>query len=113
MKNYVSPGDMVTLVAPANVSSGKGFLVGALFAVAATDALAGEEVVGSTTGIFNLDKVSAQAWTQGAKIYWDNTAKLCTTTATGNTPIGHAVAGAVNPSSTGRVRLATLIDIGT
>jgi predicted RecA/RadA family phage recombinase len=50
-------------------------------------------------------KVSAQAWTVGAPIYWDDTAKLFTTTSTSNTLAGVAVAAAANPSATGRVRL--------
>ena len=44
MKNYVQPGNVVTLIAPANVKSGDGVLVGSLFGVAAYDALIGAEV---------------------------------------------------------------------
>jgi predicted RecA/RadA family phage recombinase len=49
--------------------------------------------------------VSAQAWTAGALVYWDDTAKLFTTTSTSNTLAGVAVAIAANPTATGRVRL--------
>jgi predicted RecA/RadA family phage recombinase len=56
-------------------------------------------------GVWTMAKTSAQAWTVGARIYWDDTAKLCTTTATSNTLIGVATAIAANPSSTGNVRL--------
>ena len=91
--------------APYDVLSGKGFLVGTLFGVATTDALSGADVVGATVGVFSLAKVSAQAWTPGATIYWDNSAKPCTTTASGNTPIGHAMVGVANPSATGQVKL--------
>jgi predicted RecA/RadA family phage recombinase len=53
----------------------------------------------------DLAKVSAQAWTEGAKIYWDDTAKNFTTTSGGNTLAGVAAAAAANPSATGKVRL--------
>jgi predicted RecA/RadA family phage recombinase len=104
-KNYVQAGDTVTLLAPADVLSGAGLLVGTLFGVAQGDALSGAEVEAGLTGVYDLAKVSAQAWAAGDPIYWDNSAKLATTTAAGNTPIGAAILLAANPSATGRVRL--------
>lgn len=105
MKNYIQHGDEVTVAAPYDVASGAGFLVGSLFAVAMTTASSGADVVGSTCGVYDLKKTSAQAWTVGAKVYWDNTAKEVTTTSTSNTLIGCAIEAAANPSSTGKVRL--------
>ncbi|KAB1086483.1 DUF2190 family protein [Neorhizobium galegae] len=105
MKNYIQPGSTVTVAAPANVLSGAGVLVGTLFGVACGDALSAADVEIKTDGVFELNKLSAQAWTVGAAIYWDNTAKECTTVTTSNTLIGKALAVAANPSSTGIVRL--------
>lgn len=105
MKNFIQPGDAVTIPAPADVVSGAGVLAGTLFGVAEHDALSGEDVTINTSGVYDMAKVSAQAWTVGAAIYWDNTAKLATTVATSNTLIGNAVAAAANPSATGRVLL--------
>ena len=105
MKNFIQSGDTITVAAPADVASGAGVLVGTLFGIAAYGALSGVDVEIATRGVFELPKVSAQAWTQGAAVYWDNTAKLATTTASGNTLIGKAVAVAANPSATGVVRL--------
>lgn len=105
MKNYVQDDDVITVAAPYNVSSGGGALVGSLFGVAVTDALSGANVALATEGVFDLAKTSAQAWTVGALIYWDDTNKVATTVSTSNTKIGVAVAAAANPSSTGRVRL--------
>ena len=94
MKNWVQPGNIVTLTAPGGgVKSGDGFLVGALFAVAAFDATEGNDVEGARIGVFDLPK-DASVITQGEAVYWDNTAKKITTTATGNTLVGKAVAGA-------------------
>lgn len=106
MKNYLQNGDTVTLVAPADVASGAGVLVGSLFGVALTTQKSGENVEARVTGVVDLAKVTAQAWsTVGLLIYWDNTAKNATTTSTSNKLIGVNVATAANPSATGRVRL--------
>jgi predicted RecA/RadA family phage recombinase len=107
MKNYIQEGDTLTLLAPADVLSGAGVLVGSIFGIASGDALSGAEVEVMTEGVFDVAKVSAQAWTQGAKIYWDNATKLATTTAASgaNALIGVAVLAAANPSATGRVKL--------
>ncbi len=107
MKNYVQPGNVLTLIAPAALLSGDGVLVGSIFGIAATNAAQNEEVEAQVVGVFDLKKTSAQAWTVGAPIYWDNTAKEATTAdgAGANKLIGVAVAAAANPSATGRVRL--------
>lgn len=103
--NYIQPGDTVDLPAPADVEAGDGALIGSLYGVAQRNLASGEIGPFKTTGVYSLPKTSAQAWLAGAKVYWDNTAKNCTTTATDNTLIGAAVAAAANPSATGYVRL--------
>lgn len=69
------------------LTSGPGEKVGQLFGVA--------------TGVFELTKISSQAWTVGALVYWDDTNKRCTTVTTANLLIGVAAAavagGAGNP----------------
>lgn len=107
MKNFVQPGDMIDIVAPAGGTiSGRPVIIGSLIGVAAATVAAGIEVAIKTTGVFEFDKVSAQAWaTQGLKIYWDSAANNCTTTAGGNTLIGVSAVVAANPSAKGQVRL--------
>ena len=106
MRNFIRPGNTMPATAPVGgITSGAGLLVGSIFGVAATAAAEGAAVELALTGVFDLPKVSAQAWTQGVKVYWDSAAKNCTTTASGNTLIGTAYASAANPSGTGRVRL--------
>jgi predicted RecA/RadA family phage recombinase len=107
MKNYVQPGNVVTLAAPYAVASGDGLLVNAIFGVAAAAAGIGEPVEVALTGVFDLKKVGSQAWAAGDKVYWDNAAKEATKTATANTLIGaalEAVAGGAG-DTVGRVRL--------
>jgi predicted RecA/RadA family phage recombinase len=106
MKNQVKRGDVMSILAPYAVVSGAGVKRGLLFGVAQADAANGAAVEIVTTGVFTLPKVSAQAWTVGAAIYWDDTAKNCTTATTaGNLFIGVAAAIAANPTATGVVRL--------
>lgn len=105
MKNYVQSGENITLAAPYDLASGAGCLVGTLFGVAELAAVSGATAIIATRGVFTLPKTSAQAWTVGAAIYWDDTNKVCTTTSSGNTLIGKAIEAAANPSGTGVVRL--------
>jgi predicted RecA/RadA family phage recombinase len=107
MRNYIQPGHALTLAAPYDVVSGDGLLVGAIFGVASHDALSGAEVETQLTGVLDLAKVASQAWTAGAKVYWDNTAKRATTVASGNTLIGVAVlaVGSGAEEVIGRARL--------
>lgn len=106
MKNFHQKGDRIVVDAPSGgVSSGDGVLSGSVFGVAEHDAAEEAPVVLVLTGVYELPKTSAQAWTQGAPIYWDNTQKECTSVFTGNTLIGVAWEAAGNPSDFGLVRL--------
>jgi len=107
MKSFIQEGDILSVTAPYDVVSGAGALVGSIFGVAGASALSGAAVELKLEGVFDLAKVSAQAWTQGVKIYWDNATKLATTTAAAgaNALIGVATQAATNPSATGRVLL--------
>ena len=111
MKNYVSTGDSVECpAAPYALASGAGCLAGTLFGVAVAAAASGAPVVLQTAGIFDLPKAASQAWTFGAKIYWDDTAKVCTTTVASNKEIGKAVVvtGAGAGETTGRIKLLSI-----
>ena len=107
MKNYVQPGNTITLTAPYAVASGDGLLVGSIFGVAAGTAAIGEAVEAALTGVYDLKKVASQAWAAGDKVYWDNTAKEATKTTTSNTLIGVAVVAVAGGAgdTIGRVRL--------
>lgn len=107
MKNFVAVGNILTLPAPAALTSGQGALIGSIFGVAQKDASNGEDVAILVTGVFELPKAASQAWAVGAKVYWDNTAKVCTTTVGTNTLIGVAVkaVGGTAVETTGTVRL--------
>ena len=107
MKNFVAVGNILTLPAPAALTSGQGALIGSIFGVAQKDASNGEDVAILVTGVFELPKAASQAWAVGAKVYWDNTAKVCTTTVGTNTLIGVAVkaVGGTAGETIGQARL--------
>ena len=107
MKTDIQPGHALTLAAPYDVVSGDGLLVGVIFGVATNDALLGAEVEAQLTGVVEIAKTASQAWTAGAKVNWDNTAKRVTNVASGNTLVGVAVlaVGAGADETIGRVRL--------
>ena len=107
MKNYVQPGNTITLTAPYDVASGDGLLVGSIFGVATGAAANGEAIEAALVGVFDLKKVGSQAWAVGDKIYWDNTAKETTKTTTSNTLVGVAIeaVGSGAGETIGRVRL--------
>lgn len=105
MKNYVQEGDTLTLTAPYARSAGEAAKIGAIIGIACNDVANATEGEFAVTGVYDVAKVSAQAWAVGDKIYWDDTAKNFTTVTTSNTLAGVATAAAVNPSATGRLRL--------
>jgi predicted RecA/RadA family phage recombinase len=103
MKNYIEEGTTLTVAAPAAVNSGDIVVVGKLIGVATNTAAIGIPVAVKVTGVFELPKVSAEAWTVGVPINWLTGPKQATTGA--GTLIGYAAEPAANPSSVGRVRL--------
>lgn len=105
MKNSVQEGCVVTLAAPYDVASGAGLLVGAIFGIASSAALSGAAVEASRTGVFDVTALSTDTASVGAKLYWDNGNKRLTTTASGNTLVGVAMAAKANGDTTVRVLL--------
>lgn len=103
MKNYIQPGETVTLPAPVDVKSGDGVHVGSLFGVAAYDATTGTDVEVALEGVFELPK-AAVAITVGAPLYWTGTA-CDPAVVVGQALIGAAVAAAGSSATIVRVRL--------
>jgi predicted RecA/RadA family phage recombinase len=113
MKNFVQPGLSVLLPMPYDRTSGQGVLVGALFGVVAVDALTGVSAEVAVNGVFDITKEAPLVIAVGARVFWDNTNKRVTTTATGNVAIGHAVVAAASADTTARVRLSGSTPAGT
>jgi predicted RecA/RadA family phage recombinase len=106
MRNFVQPGETLTVTAPYALAAGEGCLVGSIFGVAcgtyangATDA----EVI--VEGVFDITTLGTDTPAQGALAYWDNTNKRLTTTSSGNTKVGVFTVAKANGVTVGRVRL--------
>ena len=105
MKNYICEGDRLNVVAGSGgIVSGALHVIGTLGAVALASALEDETYVAAICGVFEVPKASG-AVTQGAKLYFDATNKVATTTATSNTLIGYAYEDAASGDATVNVIL--------
>ena len=103
MKTFIQPGDSLTVTAPYAVTSGQGVLIGALFGIAAYDAAISATVEIQTKGVFDITKEPALAISAGARVFWDNTNRRITTTATSNYQVGIATQAALAADGTVRV----------
>lgn len=114
MKSFVQPGSILDLTVPSTgVLSGQIYKIGAFIAVAQctvtpeqVTAEPGIKAAMKVDGVFELTKISAQAWAEGDLIYMNTTSRALTNaSATGVVLVGVATEVAANPSAVGRVRL--------
>ncbi|EDX81635.1 hypothetical protein BBAL3_2792 [Brevundimonas sp. BAL3] len=110
MRNHFQPGNALDFVAPAGgVVSGVTVKKGGLIHVPSTTAAEGEAYSGDLEGVFTLAAATSQAWTQGDVLYWDDTGKVWTKTATSNTKGGIAAYDKLAADAVGKVRLIPTI----
>ena len=105
MQNYVQAGKTITLTAPYAVSSGDGALVDSIFGVAIADVANAASGEFQTCGVFTLTSLGTATFDQGAKVYWDDTNKRVTNSASGNYKIGVATVAKASGPTTATVRL--------
>jgi predicted RecA/RadA family phage recombinase len=105
--NFVQEGNALNYTSGADIDSGDFVLIGAIGGVATTDIANGKTGSVRIKGVFNVPKASG-AVTQGAKLYWDSTNKVLTTTASGNTIVGVAAAAAAS----GDAAVQILLNVG-
>jgi predicted RecA/RadA family phage recombinase len=105
MKNFLQKGEIVTVPAPADVSSGDFVTVGGFAGVAQMDAASGDDVAIVRTGIFTLPKATGAAWAKGDPLYWAAGTSKFTTVASGNLPAGVAAEAAESADTEGAVAL--------
>ena len=105
MKTFVQRGESLAVTAPYAVTSGQGVLVGALFGIAAFDGAQNTTIEAQTQGVFDITKQPALAITAGARVFWDDTNRRITTTATSNFQVGIATQAALAADTTVRVWL--------
>ncbi len=92
MNSFVHQGLNVEIAAPYEVQPGGGVLKGALFGIAQTWAQAGDSVVISTAGVFDLDRAPSEDWQVGDRIYWNDAERCFTIDPEDAVCVGFAVA---------------------
>jgi predicted RecA/RadA family phage recombinase len=105
MKNFIQPGNVIRVAAPAAVASGEGVQIGALFGVASTDAASGAAVELAVAGVFELPKeATTDAYAVGAAVQW-NAGQKRVAPLTSGARIGVVIEAAGATAATARVRL--------
>lgn len=88
-KKFVNDGNSISCTASgSDAVAGVPYIIGQLVVVPHVSAVDGADFEGTTKGVWNIAKTSANTPAQFANAYWDDTAKEVTTTATANTLIG-------------------------
>lgn len=111
MNNYHSPGNTLTLVAPAGgVVSGIVYKIDQIVVVAVADASATENFEGIRIGVFtDLAKDNGDAWVQGAPLYWDDgNSRFTSVSAVGLVLCATAADAALLAATTGNVLLGVI-----
>lgn len=92
MKTFRQPGEIITLTAPSGgVVSGTAYLIGTLVVIATATVAQTLPFAALAVGVVDVPKVNDEAWTEGLKLYWDDTAKKFTSVVGANTLVGVAV----------------------
>lgn len=99
MKNNKGSGDIMTVAAPEDATSGEFLIKGGIHGVAGITVASGADVPLHRNGVFTLPKATSQTWAVGDRLFWDVSAKKFTTDAT-KRPIGAVAAAAAGSSDT-------------
>lgn len=105
-QNYICPGEVIPyVVAGTAVTSGSLVLMGALVGVALNSGAVGVTIQVKVTGVFGDLPKATGALAVGDKVYFDNTAKNLTATATNNTLAGYVYEAAISAATVVKVKL--------
>lgn len=105
MKNYISTGERINVVAPSGgLTAGQPYLVGSKLVIVVSGGVEGATVSAMTEGVFELDKATGVI-AIGQPLFWDAANEVVTTVAADNTLIGYAFKAALNADATAFVTL--------
>jgi predicted RecA/RadA family phage recombinase len=107
-ENILNSGQIVTVPAPAAVTTGQLVVVGVnMFGIAMANAASAASVALYTGGVVDLRKLNGASTSAvaGANAHWDATNSNVTISATSNLKIGVFAAAAANTDTTARLRL--------
>lgn len=102
---FIQPGDVIDHTPGSAVANGAVVVMGVRVGVALAAIAANEVGAVRVAGVFELPKLSTDVIAQGALVYWDTSPGEITTTSSGNTLAGYAVAAAGNGTTTCKVKL--------
>ena len=103
--NFVAEGDHLDYTAAAATALGAVVLMNDTIGISLKTLAVGESGALRITGVFEVAKLSTDNIAQGQKVYWDNTNKRMTLTASGNTAAGRAYAAAGAATTTVKVKI--------
>lgn len=106
MYNFAQEGNVLEFTAPSGgVTVGVGVKIGSRLVFPTVTAAEAAKFNGVVRGVVYADKLAAQAWTEGAVVYWDDSESEFTTVSSTNYLAGVAAKAADNPSEHGYVLL--------
>lgn len=88
--NHIQPGEVINFTATAALAVGAGVKIGLRLGVTLVALAIGANGSVAVSGVWSLPKLSTDVVTQGVLLYWDDTNKRLTVTATANTLAGYA-----------------------
>jgi predicted RecA/RadA family phage recombinase len=98
MRNFIQPGNVVSISAPRALKAGDGFVKGKLFGISANDVAVGGVAEACIEGVVALKKAGGVTPTEGDAILFDETTQ--TIVATGGKSIGICVEAAAPDDAT-------------
>ena len=105
-KNMHKHGETITIVAGATIVAGRLYVLGDFIGIALNGGVSGTPITYDISGkVWTLTKNAGEAWTVGAKLYWDGTNFRLTTTASGNTLVANAYAAAASADVVGVAKM--------
>jgi predicted RecA/RadA family phage recombinase len=112
-RSFIERGDVLPLIAPSGgVTAGTGVMIGSQFVIPQVTAAQTLPFDGYATGVHSHAKAASQAWTAGQVVYWDDTNKVFSTSATvgffgqGGVFIAVEAVGSGSTETIGKVRLS-------
>lgn len=99
MDNYKSKGDVVTVAAPEDATSGEFLFKGGIHGVAGITVSSGDDVPLHRKGVYTLPKESGAAWAVGDRLFWNTSTKVFSRDTT-DRPVDAVAAAAADSSDT-------------
>ena len=100
---FISDGLLIDFTPASAIAAGEVVVQGDLIGIASRAIAANQRGSLCVRGVFDCTKNTGVAYTVGLLLYWDNTNKVVTTTASGNKLLGKVVAAALTTDVTVRV----------